>query len=92
MCKLSSEKVDFDCRIGYLYNTINKKLFVTILISFKLSAMAQVKNFRPKKFHELSRSIFTFREKKREKERDELWKRLGELEISSKNKEKCHKK
>lgn len=25
-----------------------------------------------------------FREKKREKERDELWKRLGELEISHK--------
>ncbi len=26
--------------------------------------------------------VFCFREKKREKERDELWKRLGELELN----------
>ncbi len=29
--------------------------------------------------------VCCFREKKREKERDELWRRLGELEISYKN-------
>lgn len=30
--------------------------------------------------------LFVSREKKREKERDELWKKLGELEISHKSK------
>jgi hypothetical protein len=32
--------------------------------------------------------IFLCREKKREKERDELWKRLSELEVNNKVKKK----
>lgn len=34
---------------------------------------------------------FSFREKKREKERDELWKKLSELEVSSSIKVKQNK-
>ena len=36
----------------------------------------------------LQRYLFLFREKKKEKERDELWKRLEKLELNDKNKAK----